>query len=71
VPEADDAAVLVVEDLVRLGEVVVGEELPHRALGLLAARLIRLLAARLLRLLTRRFVLGHVRSLLRSGARVG
>ena len=49
VPEADDAAVLVIQDLVRLGKVVVGEQLSHRPLGLLAAGL----------------VFGHARSLAR------
>jgi hypothetical protein len=55
VPETDDAAVLVVQDLVRLRQVVVGEELAHGALGLLAAGL----------------VLGHAPTLLRAETHVG
>src|SRR5215213_5435948 len=41
VPQADDAAVLVVEDLVGLRKVVLAKQAPHRALSVLAAGLIR------------------------------
>src|SRR5215217_151240 len=41
VPQADDAAVLVVEDLVGLRKVVLAKQAPPRALSVLAAGLIR------------------------------